>query len=298
MLTRLRDFRIVHVQNIDAPLLAGILCKVLLARYLVVTIHGEPILALIRKSLSGVLRLRLMYKFADKFVAISRPMREQLRRDNVPLSRIHLIPNGIDTTIFHPPSRIQKQQARRQLNIHEPESVVLYLGRLINTKRVDLLLNAWSQLSLEQPRRLLIVGDGPERKALEKIAFSLQPGSVRFEGSTSNARCYYHAADVFVLPSQQEGLSVALLEAMATGLAVIVTSLPGNRQLIFHEKSGLIIPVDNLNALVKTLDLLLQSVDLQKRLGQNACTSSANYSIPSVAKAHLIVYSDLQTQAQ
>lgn len=296
--TQFRDYRVIHVQNIHTPLLVGLLSKALLGRNLVVTIQAEAQIVSRMDSRLGRLRVRLMCLLADMFGAVSPELRGQFLREGVPSANIRLIPNGIDNAVFHPSTEKKKREVRSRLHLNDSHVIVLYVGRLIPTKRVDLLLQAWSRLSSDQPATLLIVGDGPEQQPLERLANRLELDTVRFEGRREDVSSYLRAADVFVLPSQEEGLSVALLEAMATGLAVVVTDLPGNQSIVHHRENGLIFPVDDLEALVDLLNSSVQSTGIRERLGKNAHDSVYHtYSVETVARQYHALYEEVLAKA-
>ena len=100
---------------------------------------------------------------------------------------------------------------------------------------------------------------------------------------------YLQAADVFVLPSRREGLSNALLEAMAAGLTVVVSDLPGNRAVVRDGENGLMFPVDDLAALQNHLTIA-GSPDLRANLGRQARATMSDYSMQSTAARHRAVY--------
>ena len=184
---RLREYGLIHVQNIDAPLLIGLLARALLRRQLVVTIHGHTPIMGRNTSFRGRLRTRLMAHAVDRFTSINPDNTAVLVDLGVPREHIHEIPNGIDTTIFRPPGPADRNAARSQLGLAADEFVVVYIGRLIAWKRVDLLIDAWSRSEPVNRGRLLIVGDGPEGAALRAAAERVGP-DVRMEGSSDCAR--------------------------------------------------------------------------------------------------------------
>lgn len=295
--THLRRFQIIHVQNIDTPLLIGLVCKLLFRRYLIATIHGEAKILMKKHSPVGKARLTLMRSLVDTFCAVSPAMHAELSRLGVPRSRIHYAPTGVDTTHFHYPSREERREARRSLGLGESEVVVLYVGRLVALKRVDLILQAWSRLRLDFPRQLLIAGDGPERDRLEQLAAELGVQNVRFEGIIDDVVSYMRAADIFLLTSQREGLSQALLEAMATGLAVIVTAVPGNLALVRDGENGFVVPVDDLDALADRMSVAIQSADQRREIGRSARrTICAGYSLDASADKHRALYTRVLEQ--
>lgn len=285
---RLRASRIIHVQNIDAPLLVGVVARVLLRRRLVVTIHGHTPIMGRNTNLRGRLRTRLMARVVERFTSINPDNTAVLIDVGVPREHIHEIPNGVDMAVFRPPEAEARDAARSQLGLAVDEFVVVYIGRLIAWKRVDLLIDAWSRMDSVGRGRLLIVGDGQETAALRAAAERVGP-DVRMEGSSDSPVRYLWAADVFVNASgdnrlQSEGLSVALLEAMAAGVPPVVTRGPGNDVLVQDGTTGLGFPVQDVDALVACLMRLREDARLRSRLGRAAHELvREEYSIGAVA---------------
>lgn len=291
--TRYRATRLLHVQSIDAPLLIGLLCKVLLGRRVVATIHGEMMIVEQKRSRLGRLRVRLMSRLVDCFTALSPQMERQLREEKVPPSAIRFIPNGIDQDVFRPATEAEKQAARRRLDLPDSAVIVLYVGRLIELKQVDVLLKAWSQRSACGDDLLVIVGDGPEMNGLQRLAQSLGIDA-RFFGAQTDVASFLRASDVFVLPSRMEGLSVALLEAMSSGLAVIVSDLPGNLAVVRNDVNGMVVPAADRQALVRALNEMLSSGSRRNRLGAVASrTIGEMFSLTRVAAEHKGMYAEL-----
>lgn len=300
--TRFRRYRLLHVQNIDTPMLVGICARFLLNRRLIATIHGESPLLMRRQSSSGRLRLQLMSRAVGHFTAINPENVEQLIRADVDKDRISVIPNGVDVEHFHPPTADEKQAARQQLQLRDDDRVVLYLGRLVPFKRVDLLLEAWARLERREHDRLLVIGGGSEADNLRRQAQALGI-DVRFEGPRDDTALYYQAADIFVLPSgddreaNYEGLSVALIEAMASGLTPIVTDCPGNRVLIQPEETGLLLPMGDAAALAIQVDRALNAPELRRSIGQSARELiCSQYSIQQVAALMRSLYQNELTR--
>jgi glycosyltransferase involved in cell wall biosynthesis len=240
-----------------------------------------------------------MQLLVDRYTTITPEIERQLQTLAVPISRITAIPNGVDTDFFRPPEEKQRAAARACLNLSDSDQVVLYLGRLVAWKQVDLLLEAWAQLARPERDQLLVVGTGSEYSRLKALAEYLKI-QVRFEGPTDNALTYLQAADIFVLPSgvrrtaSYEGLSVALIEAMSTGLAVIATDCPGNRVLVQHNFNGLLCAVEDTEDLANQIRHLLEAPALRRRLGRNARASvMQDYSIHEVAHKTRAIYEQL-----
>jgi glycosyltransferase involved in cell wall biosynthesis len=298
--TSFRHYRIVHAQSPDTPFFIGLFSKFLLGRKLILTIHGGNRIRDYLQSLSGKLRLYAIRSFVDRYTAITQEVQEQLFCLGVPASHIELIPNGIDANQFMPADEKLRKLTREHLNLPAVGRIVVFIGRLHPIKRVDLLLRAWARVQLQPQDQLLIVGVGEELGRLQALAAQLNI-SVRFEGPAAEVVHYLHAADIFVLPSgihstaSYEGLSVALMEAMSAGLAVVATDCSGNRVLIRNSHNGLLFPMEDVDGLTRQLNRLLEDPALRTHLGQNAHTSVVNdYAIDVVAHKTELLYSQIQ----
>lgn len=159
----------------------------------------------------------------DKFIAVSPLTRQRIQEEyNVPESKVILAPNGIDTSIItsvDKPSRIT--------------SDVIYAGRLIKHKNVDMLLRAVDKVRAELPKiRCVIVGDGPEKVRLEKLAKQLNLGKnvtfVPFQEHHTDVLALMKASKVFVSASAREGFGIVAIEANACGLPVLTLEHPDN----------------------------------------------------------------------
>ena len=119
-------------------------------------------------------------------------------------------------------------------------------------KGLDTLIDAWPAVRAAHPEaRLILIGEGPERAALEaseseSLGLTLGPGqAVELPGASADATAALRDADLFVLPSREEGMSIALLEAMALGIPLVASSIPGNRRLVSDFKHGRLAPPDD-----------------------------------------------------
>lgn len=156
------------------------------------------------------------------------------------------IPNSVRTDAFAPPSPAARDDARRRILRERAAdaSLILSVGRLHEQKNLRTLVDACAML--DDAFVLLLVGDGPERTALER--YRIQRGlasRVRFAGAVADVRPYYHAADVFVLTSRSEGMPNVVLEAMACGLPIVASDIPPVRAIIRHAVEGVLVPPDD-----------------------------------------------------
>jgi glycosyltransferase involved in cell wall biosynthesis len=183
-----------------------------------------------------------------------------------------LLQNGVDTEHFRLPPA--DPQARAALGLDPRRPVVGTIGRLEDRKGHDQLLRAaGAMLAGTNGRRpqLVIVGDGPLRERLAGQARTLGVAdSVRFEGTVADVRPVLAAMDVFVLPSHAEGMSNALMEAMAAARPVVATAVGGNTEVVTDGETGLLVPPADPDAIARAVDGLLRDPERASGLGAAA----------------------------
>jgi GalNAc-alpha-(1->4)-GalNAc-alpha-(1->3)-diNAcBac-PP-undecaprenol alpha-1,4-N-acetyl-D-galactosaminyltransferase len=198
----------------------------------------------------------------------------------VPQRVVHIIPNFV--AVPHPAGT---PEADRPPLEKEGLRHVVAMGRFNSQKAFDILIRAFAKSSVGRPEwRLTILGDGEDRKQLELLIKDLGVTSVvRLPGRVANPGIYLSAADLFVLSSRYEGFPNALLEAMAVGLPVIATNCEsGPSHIVQHEVDGILVPVENVDALASAMAVLMDDASLRKRLGERATAVSERYAIDSI----------------
>ncbi len=224
--------------------------------------------------------LRVVWRKAAVVTAISRE-HQRLAHKTLPSIRIPVIPNGVDMDAFFPSAS------------HTEPVNVLCVGRLIERKGQHHLLRAFARLRQSNetsPMQLTLVGTGDAEDFLKQLAIQLDIANhVSFAGAVPRERMpeLYRQADIFVLPSQSEGMSMALLEAMASGLPVIVTDTGGTEELVAQNESGFIVPWADVSGLSARLLQLATDTDLRHRMGAVGRARAMHFSWPSIAAAYL-----------
>jgi glycosyltransferase involved in cell wall biosynthesis len=223
-------------------------------------------------SMGGHARAGWLLRQCSRVIILNEGMRQELASYRLAPSTVHLIPNGVDTETFAPASAEQREAARRQWAFAPEDLITLFVGRLDVQKNLFMLLESWAATVRSQPTaRLVLAGDGPERDDLRSwIAGRSLESHVRLLGRQTAIHTLYHASDLFVLPSHYEGMSNALLEAMACGLPVIASDIPGNTDAIEARVSGILLPADVADRWTAETVRLLTASSERRRLGEAA----------------------------
>jgi len=212
---------------------------------------------------------RALAPLVSQFVTVSRDLNRWLVEDvRVPARKVRTIYNGVDTDRFAPGDR---EAARRALDIPAGWGVVGTVGRLDPVKDQAGLLRAFAVASAQRPSVLLIVGDGPLRAELDALGRGLGlDDRLRLLGDRQDVAQILRALDCFVLPSVGEGISNAILEAMATALPVVATRVGGNVELVEDGETGLLVEVGQPEGLVRALECYLGDSGIARKHGAAA----------------------------
>lgn len=192
------------------------------------------------------------------------------REQQFPADRIRVVPNGIELPSVAEYSRAERDRLRAELCGIPAEAKVLgFVGRLARQKRIGDLL--WMMLLLESLRQdvhLVIAGGGPERESLEQKARDLHLESqVHFLGHRQDVSSLLPLFDLFCLPSDFEGMSNSVMEAMAGGLPVLASDIAPNRELVVDGRTGHLIPVGDHAQFARATLPLLENPDLARQMG-------------------------------
>lgn len=231
--------------------------------------------------------LRQIWRNAATVIAITPDQQAMAKRTLRSLASV-VIPNGVDTLRFSPAT---SAVASSVINI-------LCVGRLIERKGQHHLIQAFAQLraSCPIPTHLTLVGAGDAEQTLRHLVTTLGlTQHVTFTGAVPQEQMpvLYHRSHIFVLPSQNEGISIALLEALASGLPVVVTK-PGVGLSQFRtEENGILVPWADIPALTQALSRMVQDEQLCRRMGQQNSELARYFSWPLITQQYL----DLCTKA-
>lgn len=237
----------------------------------------------------GALRLNAIKSHVDRFVVISREIDAELASLGVAPERRRFVPNGVDAERFRPASAAERAALRRELGLPEAP-VAVFGGRLEKEKRIGELMDIWPRLRQRIPGATLVVaGEGSLRATLE----ARRVEGVRFIGHQDDMTRWYQAADIFVLPSAAEGLSNALLEAMASGLICVATAVGAAPDLLADGR-GHLVADGNDAALERLLGDALSGRDTPGTMGAAARRQVVeHYSLDATVRGLADLYREL-----
>ena len=282
ILNNRHKYHLIHVHTLNSPaIVATIAGKILkIPVILKVTRSGKGTqLSRYRNSVFG--RLAFSVLSGNSFIAITDEVNKELQSFGIDNEKIKHIPNGV----YIPQKVTTNNQSLK----------VTYIGRLIKRKRVDMLLEAIANIKDHRDFHLTIAGGGTEELNLRSLAKELNiKDSCSFEGELPHKDVseLLDQSDIFVLPSDSEGMSNALLEAMASNNAVIVSDITANRQLINDKQNGLLF--SNLKDLEKALSLILSDNRIRINLATQArITIEEGYSFEAITNIYINLYEDM-----
>jgi glycosyltransferase involved in cell wall biosynthesis len=245
---------------------------------------------------------RLAARRVERYVAISSEIRSRLEQAGVDAARISAIPNGIDVGRFAPVAAPRKRELRLELSLPAEALIMIYTGRLAKSKGVMMLVDVWRELAGHYPQaHLLIVGTGRgsfddcEPALQEYIARHGMNARVTLAGAVSNVQEYLQASDVFVFPSDYEGFSLSILEAMTAALPLVSTRVGIAAELEDQCRFGLLVPPQDRSAFRDALSNMLADSALRLEMGKNARAAvSERFSLSAEARRYCQLFTDLK----
>lgn len=210
---------------------------------------------------------RVLGRRPDRIFAVSAELGRHLVREGLPPWAVQVAPNGIDAG--PEVTEAARRQARQALSLSSRAVAFGTVARLAPVKDLATLVDAFVSVRVAVPEaQLVIVGDGPERERLETLARRLGiMDAVTFTGLRSDARTLMPGFDVYVNSSLSEGMSLTILEAMATSLPIVATRVGGNPEIVLDRWTGVLVPSRDPDALAEAMRSLATAADQRKTMG-------------------------------
>ena len=260
-----------------------------------IVVHGEH--GTIETRRRNLWVQRLVWPWADQLLSVSEVHRQTLaKKIGVPISRIKVIPNGVDLTRYR--SKKASQSWRSRYRIPTDHLVVGSVGRLVEVKQYHHFLMALAMVKRRPeapPCSGVLVGDGPLRDELTVMANDLGiQNDIYFLGHQDEVPELLSLFDIFVLTSRSEGMSNTILEAMATGLPVVATDVGGASELVLDGETGRLIPPGEPERLAEVLTDLVMTSETRCDMGQRARKRAADvFSLSVMVEAYEALYTQL-----
>jgi len=296
-----RKYDVVHCQQMFGPTMAAaaatfIVRKPILTRVTTIGELGE--VKQIREIPLSRLRLRLIRR-VSAWAALTAEMKRELVTLGISPARIRIIHNSTEIPAEPGYRASTKAKLRRDLGLGG-NKIAAFVGRLSEEKNLDLLIAAWPDVLGDFPdAQLLILGAGGAYRNVEDRLRAQVAGlglsqSVRFLGHVDRAKDYVMASDLFVLPSRTEGMSNALVEALACGASIVATDIPGNSELCTDRGNALLVPVGDRAATAAAIKEMFGSPGLAEKLGKAARKKAEDeLSVGHMVSAYLEAYEEM-----
>jgi len=260
----------------------------------ITTLHGTDI-TLVGKDSTYAPVVTFSIMQSDGVTAVS----ESLKHDtyaNFDIDKsIEVIPNFIDLEAFqkHDKSHFKKAIAPNQ------EPIVVHTSNFRKVKRVEDVILVFEKIANQMPAKLLLIGDGPERKKAEKLCRKLENcESIRFLGRQDAVGELLAVADLFMLPSESESFGLAALEAMACEVPVISSNAGGIPEINIHGETGFLSNVGDVDDMAKNALTLLKDKELKLKFNDNALQQARRFDIQTILPQYEQFYEKMLQQTK
>lgn len=272
---------LIHAHSAKAGAL-GRIAGLLLGIPVVYTVHGFAFKpqAPVRQRIAARMAESILAPLTARMICVAEAEKDLARMLPIRSERLVVIPNGIADS---------SERARPQAPVRR----IIMVARLAPPKRPDLAIRAFARAGIPDCE-LVIIGDGPQRPTLHRLADELAPGRIRFTGSIDDVPALLATAQIFVLASDHEGFPLSVLEAMRAGLPVVASDLPGIREQLDGGQCGELLPRNDESALADALSGLARDANRRATLGDAARRRwQQHYGLDRMTQATWAVYQDV-----
>ena len=296
-----RKFEIVYFLMPGVHVLLGVPVARLMRRRIVMKFAGSSEIQKVTRDTVGPLEIALLRRWSEKTMVLNDGMIQEAIDAGFRRDQLLWMPNPVDTNLFAPCDPAEREQLRREFGIPAGSPVAIFVGRFAPEKELPSLMGGFALAAGRMPAaRLVLIGDGPLRGPLQDQARRLGVADqVIFTGMLDAPEIsrWLQASDVYTLVSRVEGLPVSLIEAMATGLASVVSDIPAMAQLITENVHGLKAPVQDEQAIASALLELFEDPQKRRQFGAAARPIAVErFSMGKVVAAYEQLFGELVSQ--
>lgn len=236
----------------------------------------------------------IILKRADGFISISSDIKREFLKSGVNKEKVFDITNGVDVKKFSPVDRNKKALLKEEFGIPN-KRYFLYTGRLARGKGLKYLMQAWLKMVSEYSDiHLFLIGSGQgyalscEEELKDFIKENKLNTTVNITGNVNNVREYLQAGDFYVLPSQSEGLSISLIEALSCGLPCIASRVRGILDVIKEHVNGVLVPYGDEEKLYQAMKIVLTNKEFAEQIGKEGKrTVQEKFNIEKISRQYL-----------
>jgi len=298
-------FRLVDLikKNQPAAIITYLFRADLIGRFFLQFLYKQPVVSYLRTTYNSdkmkFLPARIFEivskKIAKKYLANSQAIKDYyVNKFHVQSEKITVIPNGIDVSLYKDIKR--NNELRRKLSINDNDFVIICVANFHIYKGHKYLLEAFEILyNSKKNIHLLLVGEGKEKDNLvEQIKDYESKKHIHFLSRRNDVPELLKISNLFILATLFEGMSNAIMEAMASGIAIIATDIPENRQLIKNNETGLLVSSRNSQAISRAIEKIIENGNLKESLCKKAQEKiSSDYDLKIVAEKFSKYLNDL-----
>lgn len=274
--THRSQYDIIHCHLATSTALGCLLANIITHRPVLIKFRSSGKTGDIQTSASnplGRIKLSILKLAPCHFIAPSEDILQEMTSEGFKRGEISIIPNGIDTDLFHPISHSEKQKKKQKMGLKD-KRLALYIGRLEPHKNIIPLIDAWIELHMmDKNWCLLIIGAGKSEDEIKiKIRKDGQKNAILYKPSIppDEVKEYLQIADLFIQPSKYEGISNAILEAMSCALPVLASNIKANQGLIKDNHNGFLFNHEDMTDLKRVLEKTITDEKRLQSLGLNA----------------------------
>ncbi|WP_130860460.1 glycosyltransferase family 4 protein [Gracilibacillus phocaeensis] len=305
LLKNKKKYSIIHCIKAGPEAISANIVSKIFSKKLIVKVAQDELSKRELGNSKGLIRLNrklrhLLLSNVDNFVAISEEISNNLKKIASKKTKILRIPNGVDTEKFKPLVEHSKASLKLQLGIEtDNKPILLFAGAINKRKGIHNLLEALENSSDNDNMSYTFIFCGP---ILENINFeerieqlNMNPNiDIYFMGNVENINEYMKISNIFVLPSYSEGLPNVLLEAAASGLALISTDIGGSRDIVDDNKNGFLVQKNNPHELAEKIHLLVNDFNkINKFANHSRRVAVEKFALNAIAKEYNDLYEDL-----
>ena len=222
----------------------------------------------------------------NKITLYGKSLLKYAKKIGMNMKKVKVVPTGIDLKRFEK----VKGNIRKEFNIKNNETIILYIGLMLPRKGIDIIIKTADKLR-NKNIKFLLVGDGPDKKKYEKEVEKLKlQDKIIFTGWRKDIGRFYKSADIFFLPSRGEGLPGVIMESMACELPIVSSKIPCTTDLVEDGKTGFLCETEDVKCYVEKLERLIENKKLRISFGKKGLSKIQTFNWDNIIKNYKRLY--------